>query len=271
MIRKLSREDHDLLYNYLKDEASINLFTLGDLEVFGYEADFQDIWGQFDDQNQLVGTLFRFYHSYMPYAKGDFDVEAFTEIMLQDDKFEALQGKSELVQRFEQLGRLPIVDSQETYFAELRTGDKLDPLLDTSAVKLATLDDVDRILDVRHASFKSGRSAREQLVKVMESGMARTFYIEDESTGQIVASASTTAENSLSAMIIAVSTRDEYRNRGLASSCMTALCRQLLAEGRILCLFYHNPAAGSIYKRLGFEDISMWRMCKSPLLVPAQS
>lgn len=41
---------------------------------------------------------------------------------------------------------------------------------------------------------------------------------------------------------------------------MTKLCHELLAEGKMLCLFYDNPEAGSIYKRLGFEDIGKWMM-----------
>ncbi|TKI86654.1 GNAT family N-acetyltransferase, partial [Bacillus cereus] len=31
-------------------------------------------------------------------------------------------------------------------------------------------------------------------------------------------------------------------------------------ESRTLCLFYNNPVAGRIYKRLGFKDIGMWTM-----------
>jgi predicted GNAT family acetyltransferase len=31
-------------------------------------------------------------------------------------------------------------------------------------------------------------------------------------------------------------------------------------EGIQPCLFYDNPAAGSIYRRLGFEDIGPWHL-----------
>ena len=88
--------------------------------------------------------------------------------------------------------------------------------------------------------------------------MARTFYLEVD--GKIISTASTTAENSLSAMVVGVASLSDYRGQGLATRTMTALCQQLLAEGRTLCLFYDNPKAGEIYKRLGFRDIGMWRM-----------
>ena len=41
---------------------------------------------------------------------------------------------------------------------------------------------------------------------------------------------------------------------------MVALCEELLGEGKELCLFYDNPDAGTIYKKLGFEDIGFWIM-----------
>jgi predicted GNAT family acetyltransferase len=61
-------------------------------------------------------------------------------------------------------------------------------------------------------------------------------------------------------MIVGVCSHPEKRNQGLASLCMEALCHDILAEGKTLCLFYDNPKAGSIYKRLGFKDIGLWSM-----------
>jgi len=77
---------------------------------------------------------------------------------------------------------------------------------------------------------------------------------------QVVSSASSAAENSRSAMIIGVCTAKEYRDQGFATKCMVHLCRRLLEEGKVVCLFYDNPAAGRIYKRFGFHDISRWAM-----------
>ena len=80
------------------------------------------------------------------------------------------------------------------------------------------------------------------------------------SEGSIVANASTTAENSSSAMVMAVATHEAHKNKGYATACVHNLCQALLDEGKEPCLFYDNPKAGSIYKRIGFEDIGFWMM-----------
>lgn len=41
---------------------------------------------------------------------------------------------------------------------------------------------------------------------------------------------------------------------------MVKLCDQLLKEEKELCLFYDNPEAGNIYRRIGFEDIGLWML-----------
>jgi predicted GNAT family acetyltransferase len=59
-------------------------------------------------------------------------------------------------------------------------------------------------------------------------------------------------------MVVSVMTHPDYRRGGYATSCVSGLCEVLLSEGKSLCLFYDNPAAGNIYKKLGFEDIEKW-------------
>lgn len=43
MIRKLTKSDHEQVLTFLKEEAAINLFIIGDIEAFGYDADFQEL------------------------------------------------------------------------------------------------------------------------------------------------------------------------------------------------------------------------------------
>ena len=77
---------------------------------------------------------------------------------------------------------------------------------------------------------------------------------------EIIARAAWGAANEASAMIVGVFTLPRWRGRGLASLLVADLVRRLHLRGLIAALFYDNPAAGSIYKRLGFVDMDRYRM-----------
>ncbi|MTM09300.1 GNAT family N-acetyltransferase, partial [Turicibacter sanguinis] len=70
----------------------------------------------------------------------------------------------------------------------------------------------------------------------------RGYYIEEDK--KIVSMAKTTAESDLYAMVIGVGTHPKYRNRGYATKCMVRLCKNLIDENKIPCLFYDNEEAG---------------------------
>ena len=78
---------------------------------------------------------------------------------------------------------------------------------------------------------------------------------------RLVALAETTAENSVSAMVVGVATLPGWRGRGFARACVYAAAAHSFAAGRrYLCLFYDNPAAGRIYHALGFADVGRFGM-----------
>ncbi|MFD2445609.1 GNAT family N-acetyltransferase [Bacillus sp. CGMCC 1.16607] len=257
MIRKLSMNDHEKVIAYLSEEPSINLFIIGDIEAFGYDTDFQELWAEFNINGEIKAILLRFYNSFIPYAKGEFNLDGLVQIIKKQSESITLSGKTEVVEQFENQG-LPLGKKQATYFAEctnltLTGGNLLE-------VKQAMLEDIDRIMEIRNTieEFTLTSDSRNMLQKSMESNTARTYYTEEN--GLMTATVSTTAENSLSAMIVGVCTRKEYRRQGLATGIMERLFQEVLNEGKILCLFYDNPEAGKIYKRLGFVDIGMWTM-----------
>ncbi|MBW7652273.1 GNAT family N-acetyltransferase [Anoxybacillus sp. ST4] len=257
MIRKLSEADHDVVFSFLKQEPSLNLFIIGDIEAFGYEQEFQELWGDFDENSRLRAVLLRFYDSYIPYAPGDFDIDGFAEVMRNASHPVRLSGKTELVAKFEPL--LPLGKKRVTYFCECN--EIIFPEEQSRyEIKQATVDDVDRILELRSriTEFSVLPSSRDMLVKSLETNTGRVYYIEED--GCMVSSVATTAENTLSAMVVGVCTHPDYRQKGYASEIMKRVIQDYVRAEKTLCLFYDNPNAGRIYKRLGFYDIGMWTM-----------
>ena len=261
MIRKLTEHDNDQVFAFLSEEPSLNLFIIGDLEVFGYSSEFQEIWAEFDERNNSIkAVLLRFHQSFIPYANGEFDIEGFVSIMKRYNQPILLSGKSNIVEKFEAFDNLQLGKKQVTFFAECLTDECLSIEEQSITINKATIKDVDQIIKLRESieEFPVRSDAREILVQAMESNTARTYYTVDHDV--ITSCVSTTAENSKSAMIVGVCTRKGYRRQGLATAIMRKLFKDVLDEGKTLCLFYDNPEAGRIYKRLGFKDIGMWTM-----------
>ncbi|MBT2722914.1 GNAT family N-acetyltransferase [Bacillus sp. ISL-46] len=258
MIRKLTDQDHEQVLAFLSEEPSINLFIIGDIEAFGYTSESQEIWAEFDEQSTIKAVLLRFHQSFIPYAKGEFDTSGFVSIMKNYSQPILLSGKSDIVAKFEAFDDLQLGKKQVTYFAECRTDECLSP--DEVVYKKASLEDVDQILQLRQTieEFHVRSDARDVLVQSLEANTSRTYFTEEN--GVLTSCVSTAAENSISAMIVGVCTRKEYRRNGLATSIMQNLFQDVLDEGKTLCLFYDNPEAGRIYKRLGFKEIGMWTM-----------
>ncbi|MBS8264357.1 GNAT family N-acetyltransferase [Mesobacillus boroniphilus] len=259
MIRKLGENDNERVMDFLKDEAALNLFIIGDIEAFGYDSDFQELWGFYREDHDLTAVLLRFHNSFIPYAKtGKVPVKEFAEIIKSYEEKVFLSGKSDLVEKFENIPGLELGKKQVTYFAECNTDEYF--VHTDYEIKTANPEDVDRIIELRSGieEFYPNPNAREIILQSLKTGTGRTYYLEQE--GQMVASASTAAENSMSAMIVGVCTHKDYRRKGLATTVMQKLFKDVMDEGKLLCLFYDNPEAGRIYKRLGFVDIGKWTM-----------
>jgi predicted GNAT family acetyltransferase len=259
MIRKLVKEDRELALKFLSDEPSINLFLIGDIECFGFHEDFQELWGSFNEEDELEGILLRYHESYIPYYKNpEFDISEFKKIIEADNRKKIISGKEELALRFKDT--LPELIEKSTFLCELKDGHNLKE--DSTSIKIAKKEDAQRVIDIiqQIEEFQAtGTSTVEKIEKVIESKAGRVYYIENEE-GEIISVAQTTSENSKGAMIVGVATLKDYRKQGLMSKCLSRLCRDVLAEGKNLCLFYSNPEAGRVYHKLGFVSIDKWTM-----------
>lgn len=82
MILKLNDRHKDIVLNYVGKEPSINLFIIGDIEQYGFDKDFQEVWGSFDEKNNLTGVLLRYNNNFIPYIENlNEDVSEFKKII----------------------------------------------------------------------------------------------------------------------------------------------------------------------------------------------
>lgn len=265
MIRQLTELDHELVMDLVAPKASINLFIIGDIEMYGYETDFQQLWGEIDDDGQLHGILLRYYDDFIVYGLEGYDAKGFAEIIKNRDKDGVVSGEQAVINEIK-----PYLTGQYkeavTYFAECRKEtlkfSENESL--TKKVERAKPVDAKALAELTCSIEEFGlRDADEYAVRVeknIKDQASRFYFIKEE--GEIVSTVATAAENSKSAMLVGVCTRPAYRMKGYTTAIMSLMLQDLFREKDTICLFYDNPKAGSIYKRSGFVDIGMWTMLK---------
>ncbi len=264
MIRTLAEDDRAVVLAFLSAEPSINLFIIGDIEGFGFQEDFQTLWGQFTEDGILEGVLLRFHESYIPYfTDPDFDITEFKNIILGNKGRIMLSGKESLIKKFEEV--LPQHRAKSTYFCELITPENLRIVESSYDIKIATEADAERVYKlIEHIEEFQADNSIDRIRQKINTRTGRIYYIENES-GEMVSIAQTAAENSKSAMIVGVATLPGHRCKGYMSMCLSKLCKDVMSEGKSLCLFYDNPKAGRVYHRLGFQSIGNWMMVSMDL------
>ncbi|MGL4911549.1 MAG: GNAT family N-acetyltransferase [Romboutsia sp.] len=257
MVLKLKEEHRDLVLNYVSKEPNINLFIIGDIEQYGFDKDFQELWGSFDEENNLKGILLRYENNFIPYIEDlDEDVNEFKEIIKSYKGRKIISGKGTIIEKFKDV--LNNYEEKITYFCELKDNKKL--LTWDDSIKIAKEQDAQRVNELISTieEFNISESVNTLRNKIKDNSKI-VYYIENDKKEMITVS-QIVAENSKSAMVVGVATRKGYREKGYMSKCLSKLCNDLLDRNKSLCLFYDNPKAGKVYHKIGFTEIGIWTM-----------
>lgn len=259
MIRRLDESDHDNCFKLIKTMPAENLFIIGDIEAYGYNQEFQKVWGEFNEFGEIVAILLKFEENYIPFAAGSFNGKGFADIMSNDPNFKMMSGLKEFTEQIEPFLKQQLKKKRTSYYAKCTKLNDTLKVIDVNDVQKALPKDAEDLVNLINSipEFDSTLTVERKL-RELKDGTSRSYFIEED--GKMVSTASTAAENSMSSMVVAVATLENYKKKGYATKCMLKLCNDLLLEGKDLCLFYDNPAAGAIYKRIGFEDIGFWMM-----------
>jgi predicted GNAT family acetyltransferase len=261
MIRQLVEDDRQLVLNYLEEEPAINLFLIGDIEIFGFDKDAQRVYGEFID-NELRTVILNYKEvNVIVYSKVNHDFIDVCEF-IKTQKYSFVSGAKRITDIISK--QLINHTVREMYFCERNSLDSYE--LDEEVLRVSSREDVadeyDLLITIKELTGVQ-RSKKEPYVKAkyetyfeQESGI--NYFIREN--GKMVSTAATTAETTTSAMVIGVGTHSDYRGKGYATRILKQLINEYNKKNKTLCLFYDNPKAGEIYKRLGFKDIDKWVM-----------
>lgn len=259
MLRKATEKHRGLIMNYCLGEPSINLFIIGDIENFGFNTDFQEVWIQ-TSGDKLVGIVLRYHDNFIIYSKDlDLDVNEIN-ILLSTRNANIISGKLTVMDLFYTVMKNNY-SKRNMYFCELLNTSKL--IKDTSGVELAKETDAMDIalvygeIEEFSGLYSAGIDSRyKQIATRIKTKEGVHMFIKEE--GKIISQGNTTAETTTGAIVGGILTIPEYRNIGLASRVISAICQDLHFRGKSACLFFDNPEAGRIYHKLGFENIGNW-------------
>lgn len=259
MIRKITADDSKPFREYVNREPSINVFIIADVENYGFNQEFQEVWGDFDGSS-LRAVLLRYYSIFVLYSeKNQYDENGIAEI-LASGKMNLLSGELNTVSPLSERFNFRKITKQ--YLAEL-IEDSFRPSKDANCkVIRATANHAGMLhrLTLKVSEFTEfGEGSIDSMKRKLENESTRTYFIREGSS--VISTVSTNVECSTSAMIGGVMTHPDRRNRGLASACLSVLCQELLSEGKRCNLHYHNPIAGRLYNRLGFKQKARWMLC----------
>lgn len=288
-MRRLGESERARILEYVGKEPEMNLFFIGDIENYGIDSEIVTIYAN-ETADGWDFLLLKYYDFYLLYSQNEtYDTAAAAEF-LQNRTVDTISAKASLLRQL--IPFFPDRFYQETQMCrcgadDLKAFDRCFSHASTRnapeisctsnglhnlrkehsfyirALSVADLDAMLQLLlqieEFSH-TYQHPDKARQQLAQELQSGELAVGAFEGD---RLISIAKTSASNSKSAMLTGVATLSDRRGQGCASAVVHSLCRQSFQAGReFLCLFYDNPKAGRIYRRIGFCEIGGYGMLK---------
>ncbi|MGP1907788.1 GNAT family N-acetyltransferase [Metabacillus sp. JX24] len=186
------------------------------------------------------------------------DIEAFIPV-IQKTGIRRIFGKQELIEALKKIVKTEI----ESDSVMMKYDNRAAGSVSGEVCKITSLDECRRLyrLFMQVEEYKmTGPNeaffAGEQYESIL-SGKLSVYYVEEN--GTMAATAGIFTDHEKTAVIAGVATPTKYRRKGYASKVIERICRDFGTE-RELYLFYNNPDAENLYKKLGFYETAKWKV-----------
>ena len=265
-MRILHEEDREEILRYVKKEPEMNLFLIGDLENFGVESETVNFYLH-EERDRWDFLILRFHQFFILYSQyEDYNAEEAIAFLGRQEP-DCISGKTVLLKRI--APAFPQWTLESTYMSRCDRTEGRERQMENLAIRRLEKEDVpeaiDLLSDIEEFSRTYKKEEKAEQINRMKDEMIQgsKAAVGGYLNGRMISTASTSAENSESAMIVGVATAREFRGKGYASAVVSALCRDCFARGKkYICLFYSNPVAGRIYNRTGFRELGEYGMLR---------
>jgi len=266
MIYHVSKKEEKEFLSYIGKDNPWTIFFYGDYFNYGLETKKARFFiskeqGKIDFTFLVYrNTLISFYSQ-----SSNYDKKAAQDFLV-EQKVSALSGKESQIKPF--LANLPDKKLDSLTLAILPRNQELKKYVLPEGYRIKKIQDENdfkKLVDLLNFidEFKKEDPNSKKTVSSLEENAKKgmTFLAVFNSKNEIVSSASSSADNDVSAMIVSVCTKIGYRNKNLATCLVTYLAQDEFQKGKeYLALFFDNPLAAKIYHKIGFTDFGKYAM-----------
>lgn len=256
-IRKCEEADRTKIVKYLKEEPVYHTFLLSDLECYGFDQEFQQVYIQ-EEKEACEGVVLRYYNNLI---LSEFSSAPKCEEIAQlvTSGITTVMGKSEIVEQVMEHVEKTVKITCNTLYVHQHM--KELPKKE-GTIRKAEKKDIDRIYEFLMA-FPETRSlyAEKGMIENRICG-TEGFHIIMEKDGAIIAHGNSAAATDQTCMIGGICVAESMRGKGCAKEILHTLCEEIRRQGKIPCIFASEKEQYSIFEELGFEKYGRWGVAK---------
>lgn len=259
MIKKCVEQDKNSILDFLQREPIYNTYIISDIEKYGFNQDYQDIYKQVNKQDKVCGIFLRYYQNFI-LAGNAIELDYDEILLLLEKEITVIMAKDEIIKNLEiklkdeKLKDEVTIDKKKMYCLEKKVHDEKNV-----ECSYASIEDVDDIYDfiMTIPEFKNIYGEKAMISNRILHQEGNHIFIKKDH--QIIAHVNSAASTDKTSMIGGLCVRKEFRGQGYARKVLIAICSLICRENKIPCIFIENTkCSDSLLLETGFEYYGQW-------------
>lgn len=254
MIRLCEEKDREWLLAYLQKNPVYHTFLLADMEQYGFDQPFQQIYVQ-EEEGECQGVYLRYYRNLILAGEPDC-IDGKAAAQLVNEEIGTVMGRGELVKQVSDCldGKWKRVESR----LYVQPEPVQVPKKQIGDLRIADLDDVDTIYQFLMSFPEFAAPYGEKAMIINRIANKEGIHVLIEENGKIIAHGNSAAAAEKTCMIGGICVDPAYRGKGYAQKILSALGAYIHQQGKIPCIFAPADPGYSIFEKTGFEIYGTW-------------